>query len=82
MHAVVHASKKHRLIPNRDAGARQLIYGARNFWRYLLRMIEVQVHPERVVLGEHRAEFIVNALRHEDGDARADADDLNVRDIA
>ena len=82
VHAVVHASKEHRLIPNRDASARQLVYGARNFWRDLLRMIEVQVHPERVVLGEHRAEFIVNALRHEDGHARANADDFNMRDVS
>ena len=45
-------------------------------------MIEVQVHPEWVVLGEHFAEFVVNALRHEDWNTRADANDLNVWDLA
>ena len=45
-------------------------------------MIEVQVHPEWVVLGEHLAEFVIDALWHEDWNARTDANDLNVWDIA
>ena len=66
VHAIVDARKEHRLIANRNAGARELIDGARYLGRDLLRMVEVQVHPERVVLREHLAEFVVDALRHKD----------------
>ena len=48
----------------------------------LVGVVEVEVDPERVVLLEHRAELVVDALRQEDRDARADPDDLDVGDLA
>ena len=45
-------------------------------------MVDVDAHPERVVLCEHAAEFRRDALREEDGDAGADADEFDVRDAA
>ena len=45
-------------------------------------MVEVEVDPQRVVLAEHLAQLVVDALRQEDRHARADADDLDVRDLA
>ena len=45
-------------------------------------VVEVEVHPDRVVLGEHLAQLVVDALRQEDRHARADADDLDVGDLA
>ena len=45
-------------------------------------MVEVEVDPHRVVLLEHGAQLVVDALRQEDRHPRADADDLDVRDLS
>ena len=45
-------------------------------------MVEVEVDPERVVLLEHLAQLVVDPLRQEDRDPRADPDDLDVGDLA
>ena len=50
--------------------------------RDLVRVVEVEVDPERVVLLEHRAELVVDPLRQEDRHPRADPDDLDVGDLA
>ena len=50
--------------------------------RDLVGVVEVEVDPERVVLREHLAQLVVDALRQEDRHARADPDDLDVRDLA
>ena len=50
--------------------------------RDLVRVVEVEVDPERVVLLEHLAQLVVDPLRQEDRHAAADPDDLDVRDLA
>ncbi len=80
--AVVDAREQHALVADRQAGPRQLVDRARDLGRDLVGVVEVQVDPERVVLLEHLAQLVVDALRQEDRDAAADADDLDVRDLA
>ena len=50
--------------------------------RDLVGVVEVEVDPQRVVLLEHRAELVVDALGQEHGHPRADPDDLDVGDLA
>ena len=45
-------------------------------------MVEVDVHPQRMVPPQHLHQLGVDALRQEDRHARADADDLHMRDRA
>ena len=80
--AVVDPGEQYRLIAERDAGAGDPVGGAGDFGRDLVGMVEMEVHPKRVVLGEHVAQLVVDALRQEDRHARSDADDLDVRDLA
>ena len=80
--AVVDAGEQDRLVAQRDAGAGQPVAGARDLGRDLVGVVEVEVHPERVVLRQHLAQLVVDALRQEDRHARADADDLDVGDLA
>ena len=47
-----------------------------------LGVVEVHVHPQRVKLAQHLHQVGRDALRQEDRHARADADDLHVRDGA
>src|SRR3989304_4776030 len=50
--------------------------------RDLVGVVEVQVHPQRVVASQGLAELVVHALRKEHGHARPDAHDLDVGDLA
>ena len=74
--------QQHGLVAQRDPGAAQHVAGARELGRDLVGVVDVDVHPQRVVLGEHLAELLVDPLRQEHRHARADPDDLDVRDLA
>src|SRR5260221_2337425 len=80
--AVVHAGEQSALVADRDPGAREPVDGPADLRSDLVRMVEVEVHPDRVVLREHLAELVVNPLGQEDRDPRADPDDLDVGDLA
>ena len=80
--AVVHAGEQDALVADRQAGLGQLVDRARDLRRDLVRMVEVEVDPERVVLLEHLAQLVVDPLRQEDRHPRADPDDLDVGDLA
>ena len=82
MDAVVDAGEQHALVADRQAGPRQLVDRARDLGGDLVGVVEVQVDPERVVLREHLAQLVVDALRQEDRHAAPDPDDLDVRDLA
>ena len=69
-------------LPTRQAGLGQLVDRPRDLGRDLVRVVEVEVDPQRVVLLEHLAQLVVEPLRQEDRHARADPDDLDVRDLA
>src|SRR5207249_8637002 len=82
VHAVVDASEEDALVAERDAGPRQLVGGTADLGGDLVRVVEVEVDPQRVELLEHLAELIVDPLRQEHRHATADPDDLDVRDDA
>ena len=69
-------------LPTGRPARGQLVDRARDLGRDLVRMVEVQVDPQRVVLLEHLAQFVVDALGQEDRHAAPDPDDLDVRDLA
>jgi hypothetical protein len=77
---VVDALEQHRLVVERDARARELVAGPQGLRGELARVVEVDVDPQRVVLLQHLAQLVVDALREGHGHAAADADDLEVRD--
>ena len=56
--------------------------GLRQLGGDLVGMVDVDVHPQRVEFLQHVAQFSGDAHGHEDRHARADADDLDVRDLA
>ena len=80
--AVVDAGQEHGLVPERDAGARKDVARACQLGGDLVRMVDVDVQPDRVVFREHLAQLFVDPLGEEDRDPRADPDDLHVRDVA
>ena len=80
--AVVDAGQQHALVADREPGLRQLVDRARDLRGDLVRVVEVEVDPQRVVLLEHLAQLVVDPLRQEDRHPRADPDDLDVRDLA
>ena len=80
--AVVDAGEQHRLVAQRNAGATEGVAGARELGRDLVGVVDVDVHPQRVVLGEHLAQLLVDPLRQEHRHPGADPDDLDVGDLA
>src|SRR4051812_20790156 len=80
--AVVDAREQDALVADRQPRLGQLVDGAADLRRDLVRVVEMEVDPERVVLLEHLAQLVVDPLRQEDGDPAADPDDLDVRDLA
>jgi hypothetical protein len=79
---VVDAFQEHRLVVERDPGARELVASRGGIRRELARMVEVDVDPQRMIFREHRAQLVVDALRQRHRHAAPDADDLEVRDRA
>ncbi len=80
--AVVDAAHQHRLVAHRDAGVAQAVAGELALGGELLRVVEVGVEVERLVLLQHRDELGRDALRADHRHARAEADDLHVVDGA
>ena len=69
-------------LPSGMPARRQLVAGAGELGRDLVGVVEVDVDPDRVVLGEHLAQLVVDPLRQEDRHPGADPDDLDVGDLA
>ena len=67
VHTVVDAGEQHRLVAQRDAGAGQLVAGAGELGGDLVRVVDVDVQPQRVVLAEHLAQLVVDALGQNTG---------------
>ena len=80
--AVVDAAHEHRLVAHRDAGVGEEVAGQLALGGELLRVVEVRVEVERLVLPQHLDQLGRDALRADDRHARADADDLHVVDGA
>src|SRR4029453_8840861 len=76
---IVNSCKQHTLIAQRNAMIGQAAQRFVHFEGQLTRMIDVDAHPERMVLLKHLAELRRDALREKDGPPCADSDKLNVR---
>ena len=79
---VVHAAQQHALVAQRHARAGQPVAGVRDLGRDLPGVVHVNVHPQRMVLGQGVAQLLRDAHGHEHGHARADADNFDVLDLA
>ncbi len=80
LRVVVDALEQNGLAPQRHARVRQHAAGGFHLRRQFVRMVEMQVHVNRVVLLDDLAELGSDALRQGARDARADADDFQMRD--
>jgi hypothetical protein len=70
------------LVAQRDPGAGHAVAGLGQFLADLIRMVDVDVDPQRMVLLQHVAQFLCDAHGQEDRHARADPHDLDVRNFA
>lgn len=77
---IVHPGQQDALVAEGDAVIGQHGQSVAHFGREFARMIGVDAHPEGVMLLQDRAELRRDPLRKEDRDARADPDELYVRD--
>ena len=82
MYIIIHAGQKDGLVTQRDAGTGQLVTGFGQLLGDFIRMVDMNIHPQRVELLQHVAQIIGDALGHEDRHAGSDADDLDMRDLA
>jgi len=79
-YAVVDSFKKDALVSERDAGVGESVERFFDFTGEFARVVGVDGDEERVVLRQHGAEGGGDPLGEKDGDATADADELNVGD--
>ena len=82
VHAVVDACQQHALVAQGHARPAQPVASIGQFLGDLVGVVDMDVHPHGVVLLDHVAELGGDALRHEHGYAAADANDLDVGDLA
>ena len=76
---VVDVLEQDGLVAERNAGVGEAAEGVADFGGEFARVVGVDADEERMKFFQHRAEFGRDALRQEDGDARADAEKFNVR---
>src|SRR5205823_15022935 len=79
---VVHTGKQHALIAQRDPGIGQTLERFFYFNRELAGVIDVDAHPQRMILRQHRAKLWRDSLRQENRNPRPDAKEFDVRDYA
>jgi hypothetical protein len=82
MGAVIHSREQHRLVSERDARARKAVARLGEFTRNFVGMIDVNIHPQRMVLAQGIAKLLVNSHWQKDRHAGANPNDLNVRTCA
>ena len=64
MYIIVDSSAEYRLISQRDACVSQLLAGCCCFRSHFLRVVEVSVQPNRMILLKHVAKVVSYSLRH------------------
>ena len=79
---VVHTRQEHGLVSERNPCPSKTVAGLFQFQRNFIRMINVDVQPERMEFSQHITQFLGDAHGHKDRDARANADNLDMRDFA
>src|SRR5688572_13882227 len=77
---VVHVAEQDGLIAERDAGVGETAEGVTDFGGQFARVIGMHADEERMELLQHVAKLRRDALRKKNGDARTDADELDVLD--
>lgn len=81
MGVVVDAPKEDRLVPQGDARLGQAAAGLHGFLGHFLGVVEVGIQVKGMVLFQHVAELLGDALGHGDGGAAADALHLHVGNL-
>ncbi len=79
---VIDLTEQDRLVAQGNAGIGQAPQGVTRFGGQLPGMVGVDADEKRVVSAEHGAELRGNALGQENGDAGADAEELDMRNGA
>ena len=77
---IIYALQQHRLRAQRHAGVRQSPAGGLDLRCQLIRMIEMQVHIDRMIFLQHGAQLRSHAIGQASGDAAPDADQFQVGD--
>ena len=77
---VVDVLEEDGLVAQRDAGVGEATEGIADLGGQLARVVRVDADEEGVELPQHRAQLGRDALREEEWDARADAEELDVLD--
>ena len=80
--AVVYAAKEYGLVAQRNTCVSKLSYCFHSCRSHFLRMVEVSVQPDWVVLLQHVAELICNSHRHYNRSSGANSYDFNVRNLS
>ena len=78
LHGVVYAAEEHGLVVHRDARPQQFVAGLSGLRCYLVRVVEMGVHPYRPVLGQHRTELVINTLWQYHREPGPDSDHLHM----
>ena len=79
---VVHAAEENALISQWNAVIGQSIEGVAHFGGEFPWMVHMDTHPERMVPRQHGTEFRRDPLRQENGNARTNPEEFNVRNTA
>ncbi len=82
MHAVIDACKQHALIAKGDARIRKHFASALALFCYLIRMVEMGIEPNGMILLQHCAELRSDPLGTDNGGAGAYAHDLHMGHLA
>ena len=80
--AVVDAAQQYRLVAERDSGSREFVAGFGGFGCNFVGMIKVRIEPDGMVLFNHFAKLIRDALRHNHRHACTETNDFDVRYFA
>ena len=75
--AIVNARHQHGLCAERNARIGQLRRGLAHLWRKFFRVIDVNVHPDWMILANRRQHRVRNPLGQKDRNTCPEADDLN-----
>ena len=69
MNIVIYTSQQNGLIAERDACSGETVAGLFQFQRNFIRVVHMDVDPQRVILSEHITKFLRNAHRQENRNA-------------
>ncbi len=80
VHAVVYSAKQNALVSKRNTGVSKPCAGCCTLFGNFLRMVEMSVEPDRMVLLEHVAKLRSDSLRAYNRSTGTDSDYLHMLD--